>query len=245
MEEVSTLRITWATFWLVAFALVLIHFVLLLFKQLLPSSSKSDKFVPILNSGLYKIKVLGEPIAVIILMMAFISINPIYHAPLVLILLLFSFIHLKNYFSGRVVLLDDGILEREEIKIGEYYGTIAKLGRLGLKLRTEDGLRHINYSQVLVWGYTNISRKEIGEFYRLLIVPKENETSINHERTLSNLLGTSPYVYWKRIPEIIKLREEKFQIEARLFVREPRHLDYLMGAIEEWGYSCKLNQISR
>ncbi|MBK7409505.1 MAG: hypothetical protein IPL49_01915 [Saprospirales bacterium] len=202
------------------------------------SMQLGGSFLRGLQSGVQLGLTLFEPAAALILGGIFIFINPALHGAVVLLLLVAGFSSLRNYVNGRILLLNSSVAgaSRIEISAGEG-GLIARKGRLGLFLRTDNGLRYIPYSTLLEQGYTLVSGDDMGRLFRIRLVPKE-EPGIEPGR-LRGLLATTPYLDQSHVPELKALPGNVFEVD--LLLRDEKYLPDLVQLTSEWGWVCKTN----
>lgn len=185
-----------------------------------------------LKSGVELATTLFEPAAALLLGGIFIFINPAVHGAVVLFLAIAGFSSLKNYLSGRILLLNSGVTGANRIETSDGEGgLIARWGRLGLYLRTDEGLRNIPYSLLLERGYTLVSGEDVGKLYRLRLVPKEGEAVELNK--LPGLLAATPYLDHGHLPELKPLPGNA--IEANLLLRDEKYLPDLVKLAGEWG----------
>lgn len=190
---------------------------------------------------IHRILLIYELLVVLILGAAFVLISPFMHGLIVGALFLGAFPHIRNYICGRVIQFDRGVQVGNRLKHGDTSGTIATIQRVGLKLRTGKGLRFINYSKLLSEGYLLLAGDDIGGFYRLQIKPQEVQENINYQDQLLNVLHSTPYLNWQHRP-IIKSIEDNGQMDARVVLKEEKHLPDLVSLLEEWGYIVRMKK---
>ena len=187
---------------------------------------------------IHAILLVFEPLAMLILGIGFILINPLYNGLALGLMLLAGFNHFRNYANGRIVLFDKNIKAGTKIATGNLSGIISKMGRLGLRLKNEKGVHFINYSKLMSEGYLLRSGEEIGGYYKLKIFPKENE-KISREKIMDQL-SAAPYLDWNIKPDLSFSKKKETQLNARVTVKEKSHLLDLLMLIEEWGYEAEV-----
>jgi len=89
-----------------------------------------------------------EPLALVLIISAFVLIKPLFHGLILLLILLLAYKHLRNYFSGRLLLLQALLETGRSMTSGVQTGTIASIGRLGITLQTGEGIAFLNYTQL-------------------------------------------------------------------------------------------------
>lgn len=229
---------TWTTFFSIALLLFITFVVLRFLQELLDRSNLFGKYQATAEYYLHRILLVYELLVVLVLGASFILVAPFLHGLIVAALFAGAFPHIRNYICGRVVQFDKGIQVGNRLRFGDYSGTIAGIQRVGLKLRTGKGLRFINYSNLLKDGYLLLAGEEIGGFYRLQITPQEGNEIKNTRSKLLDILHATPYLDWQQRP-IIKSATDSDTLDARVVLREERHLPDLIQLLEEWGYAVK------
>lgn len=229
--------ISWS-FWLfAALSLVVLYWGIKLLESMLERVNVLGSRQKSVLNTLHVILRLYEPAAILFLIAGFIFINPFLHGLLVAIIFILAFYPVKNYVNGRLFLLAHQLQVGQRIKVNETSGIIRNLGRLGVSLQTQEGIRFINYTTLLSDGYLFLKGEKIGRLHQLLITPGEGSSSLS-TATLNNYFFSCPYIDWSVRPEIKKEDNEEEGYLAQILVRENKHLKSLTELIREWGYGC-------
>ncbi len=191
-----------------------------------------------LQGSLRVIRILFEPVALGVWLAGLILINPVIHGILILAGTALIHTHVRNYLSGRIFLLENSLKEGGSLVLQGEKAEIVRMGRLGIKLRTEDGLQHIGYQDLANGGYVLASGSETGEFFNLLIRRVEPDKKHKAAPDLRDLLATSPYVDWSFEPVLVKDPEQVDLWRARIQLSTQTHLPELVQLLGEWGYDC-------
>lgn len=233
MEKVFTPQFSWIYLGITALILLVVYFLLKFLLRLTQQTTlfKRNRFY--LKSTMEWVLLIFEPLALFILAGIFVFINPVFHGFLIGLLLIPGFQHLRNYESGKIIQASKSLTLGKKLKSKGIQGIIARVGRLGLELQSDEGLHFVPYRQLLSQGYTLVSGQEIGSFHQVAITPKEGNTQTHHEKHLFNLLISSPYLDVNFKPEIGKNGEA---IEARVLLKEESYFPHLIALIDEWGY---------
>jgi hypothetical protein len=226
---------TWERLFLMVIILLALYFIIMLlerrlrywgFPLTLKLAAPLGRFVTILY----------EPIAMLIFIGGFFLIRPIYHGLLLIALFALGYNHLRNYLSGRIILLGGGWQVGKQVEAGAVKGLIARLGRLGVYLQDTKGQHFINYAKLLTDGYTLSTDEEAGGLYNLLI-SQPNMDSFNPQK-LMDLLVKAPYIDWNHRPALSAIDQQQTQLKAQVFLKEDKQLPDLISLIKEWGYQC-------
>ena len=239
MEYLTLHQFTWVSFMWIALALGGLYFVLRFLDRALIKAGFLRNFQAPAKKLVHTLLLIYELLVIVILAVVFVLINPVFHGLLLLPLVVGGFQHIKNYLSGRIVQFENSFAVGKRLKIDHTQGAIARIGRLGLQLKTSSGLFFISYSQLLADGYLLISAEEIGGFYHLLISPEAGSEKPGTATQLMDLLVTAPYLDWSQKPELVP-SDDNNQFNARIWVKEESHLHDLITLIKEWGFSCKI-----
>lgn len=236
MEELIISRISWWRFFLLALALLGVYFLLRFFVQLLGRVS-----LPWLELGPTRkvvryIQMLYEPLAILLAATLFFLVHPVSNGLLLLLIGLATFSHIRNYFSGKLIALQSNLHVGIRIRVGDKQGRISHLGRLGIRLQSNDGQHYLNYGQLLAAGYTLVSGQEVGGLYQLRVTPQQ----AMQKTQLMDLLVTVPYLDWNYTPEILPSAAHPGSYETRVLLREEDHLQELTRLVLEWGFQCEV-----
>lgn len=239
MEYLLESRFTWSRFFMVAIGLALLYFLLKFARQILNNTNYLGELRLPLIKTIDRTLLFYEPIVLFILISLFILIRPPLHGLWALLLTIGGFTHIRNYISGRILQLDQGITLGNQIKFGGHKGIISNIGRLGLQLKSGKGKHHVSYSKLMSEGFTQSAGEEIGGLYKLKVFPKEDNNRNDYQTHLRDLMATTPYLDWNYQPILNKGEDNYYQ--AKVMVREEGHLQDLVRLVEEWGYECQID----
>lgn len=181
-----------------------------------------------------------EPLALIILSVGFVLINPPFHGLGVGLLVLLGFNQLRNYINGRIVQFDKNIKKGAKVSVDKLSGVLAELGLFGLRIKNSQGLHFLNYSHVLNTGYLMHAGEQVGGYFSLKILAKEKEGKVLPREQIMDLFAATPYLDWNYKPEISYSKKNPLQLNARVSVKEKKHLKDLILLIDEWGYDTEI-----
>lgn len=229
---------SWPEFLFVGAIMIAVYFILRLVQRFLGIRQLFGRFQrPIKMIVIYFLLVF-EPIVILLLSSAFLMINPIYHGLLLGFIMLFFYPHINNYVNGRVMQFNPSFKAGRQIRTEKLEGIIDKTDRLGIQIKTAQGVHFVSYSQLVKDSYMLLSGNDISGFYALQIIPNEPNPKYNYEAKLFDLLSIVPYIDWNHRPEITV--GEDYEIKARVVVKDERHLHDLVKLIQGWNYSCKI-----
>jgi hypothetical protein len=240
MDYIFTAKASWGNLLIIAITLLVFYFALQFFNRIVRRAAFLRVFQKPIQRVIRYLLLLYEMLVIIILGSVFIMINPFYHGILLGVILLVAFSHIRNYVSGRMIKMANEIREGGSLQTDKMEGSVAKLRRLGLNLKTKKGIHFIQYSELMSNGYTILAGEDIGGFYELQITAKEEESKVNHATRLLDLLITAPYLDWHHKPEVTAKSENPNNLEAKVLVREEVHVHELVTLIKEWGYGCRI-----
>lgn len=226
---------TWTNLLLAALLLWGGYFLLRYVNEKLRGSTLLGKHQRSVTNFIATFLLLFEPITVLMLSMIFLFINPPVHGIILLAIGIGTFGRIRDYLSGRIILTSPLVAEGKRMKTSRYAGTITRIGRMGLYLQTGEGLHFVNYSNLIIEGFSLTTGKEVGGYYLLNIRPvkKEDQEPL---RELADRFVTTPYLDRTFKPEISLNERDAQQIDARIAVREELHLRELLELMAEWGY---------
>lgn len=236
IEDFFTLHYNWGDliFWTIVLALF--YAALVFLRKIISSVSFVGRLRNIIRKSLDLILIFFEPFSFLLLVSIFIMIKPAFHGLLVGILGLLGFEHLRNYFHGRLIMSYRSLKIGRLIRIQEQEGIITDLSRLGVEVRSDDGVHYLPYHSLITNGFVLASGDKIGGYYHLRIEPNEEAANINYITQLSDILISSPYVDGDHKPEISRSIESDHAIHAKILVKEEGHVHDLIAVLEENGY---------
>lgn len=106
-----------------------------------------------------KVRLFYKPIAWLIILGGFVSLDPTTHGLLAVILGAFFFNHMRNYISGLFIRASPKIVKGTLIQAGEVRGKINQIATLGMTLGTDQGERWVWYNSFDQVGFTLISNQ--------------------------------------------------------------------------------------
>ncbi len=224
---------TWDQFTKLIVVLFVAYWLIKLLKKGLENFPIFSEFRTAAITLLRKFLILFQPLAYIIALSVFVFINPVLHGVIMGLVLIFSFLHLKNYLSGRLVLLDGTITPGKHITVNGTSGTIGRCGHLGIQVMTPQGINHISYSNLLGKGYT-ITPDEPGSYHCKLQVSATVDK--NPAENLKDLLHESPYIDSEH-GWIIQENQSHNSVECHVYY--PENLNELIESLKESGYIAK------
>ena len=241
MDSSLFYQFSWTGFLTLSIVLLGLYFILQAAYRLSQRTSVLGRWQERIIGRIRQTLLIYEPIALFLLVGAFILINPIFHGILAAFLLLTGYSHLKNYISGRIILFETPNLRGKRMRTGTVEGIVAHAGRLGLQVETGEGLHSLYYSQVQANGYTLLAGEEIGGVFQLYIEGKGEEKTVKNPTHLMDQLATAPYVDWNHKPELLHNYAGQEGVQVRIWVQEESHLYDLLSLIQEWGYQPSLS----
>lgn len=229
---------SWTDLLLAALLLYAIYALLYLVKGRLERTKRVEGF----RAGAYRVVapllLLYQPITVLVLAMIFIFINPVLHGTILLLVVAAGFSRIRDYLSGRIILFNPLVTVGKRMRTEKSKGVISRISLIGLYLQTGEGLHFINYTTLLTEGYSLVTGKDIGGYYQLHLTPPAGAEA--PLQTLADRLTTTPYLDRSFRPELAYAGREQQRINARLSVREEKHLTELLSLLDEWGYPATL-----
>lgn len=236
MEYLAPISATWWNLLVLALALTGVYLGLGFLERLLDLSNTFRYFRGPVRESLRIARILFEPVAAFLLAFVFALINHVEHGALLILVIIVSFPHLRNYVSGRLLMLENSLQVGDEIDVGSIKGKVQQLGRLGLKLRNPGGLHHLNYQKLFSVGYARTSSANTGEYVTLEISPESTKTGNNDKQRIATVLASAPYVDWHLPPSLVKIGEQEDNFRARVQLKKEAHLKDLVALLKEKGY---------
>lgn len=207
---ISTLN-TWNELWSLFILIVACYWALRLIIYLLDRFAKRNignkNFILILK----KVILFYNPVAVLVIILGFISINYITHTIVLVIVSVFGYSYIKNYINGIFFQINPLFREEASVKIGDFRGEIEKVMPFGITISTEDGEHYLNYSYVEKTGFTIQSDKD--SVLRKTLYLKSDLTA----EQILDLLFDNPILSYSDAPTITQSEEsEKLKLQYTL-----------------------------
>ncbi len=242
LEDIFNIDYNWVDLIFLSVVLVLVYMLLLFLRKIVFNISFLGGARSIVKRVLDIILILYEPLFILVIISAFVMIKPGIHGLIIGVLLIMGFSHIRNYFHGRLFMSDKSLKAGRRIRISDQEGIITQMGRMGLQVRSDDGLHYVPYHILVTEGYVMSSGEKIGGYYRLSISKENSDAGQSYLSELSNILISSPYVDGDHKPEIERSIDAQDTIDVRLLVKEEQHLNDLIALLSEYGYQSKITK---
>ncbi len=242
IEDIFNIDYNWGDLIFLTIILVLVYLLLLFFRKIVFSISILGGTRKIVQRFLDITLILYEPLFILVIVSVFVMIKPGVHGLIIGVILVMGYSHIRNYFHGRLFMSDKSLKAGRRIKITNQEGIITSMGRLGIQVRSDDGLHYLPYQILVTEGFVMSSGDKIGGYYHLSINEPKDELGKNYETELSNILVSSPYVDGDHKPEIERSIISDGVIDVRLLVKEEQHLNDLIALLAEYGYHSKISK---
>ena len=238
--DILQIDFNWYQFILIVFILSAVYALLYFLKRIVRSVFFSRRVKFWLVNALDLIFIYYEPLAIIIGISLFVLINPLLHGLIVLLGILVGMQHFRNYFNGKIIQGKRSIELGQTIKVEDISGLIFEKGRLGLRVKSKDGLHYIPYEKLIRHGYVLSSGDKIAGLYHLNVSSLE-DSKITHHR-LTEVLMSSPYVDEDYKPIIHRSPSDNNILDVTLSVKEESHIFELLTMLEENDFAVEMTK---
>ena len=202
MEAITTFY-SWKGLLYLFIGLLALYGIIKIVITLIENSAKKNlankRFIFWLRNSLF----FYTPVAVIIFVLGFISINYITHTILILIIGIFGFPYIQNYLSGIIFKSNPIVSEGALIKSNNLDGEIKRLMLLGMIVNTELGEQYVHYKNVEEFGFTINSNKSSALRQTLYL-----NTELTQDAVL-DILFDNPILNFEEKPNLKKGAESK------------------------------------
>lgn len=158
METLTTIY-SWKGLFYLFIGLLVLYALIKIVIQIIENSAKKNlankHFIFWLRNSL----LFYTPVAFLIFVLGFISINYITHSILIALIAIFAFPYIRNYLSGIIFMSNPIVSEGALIKSDNLEGEIKRLLILGMIVNSEFGEQYINYTNLEQVGFTINSNK--------------------------------------------------------------------------------------
>lgn len=204
-------NITWLKFFSIISIFVLVYIFLVFALRFLPQVFKRKTTINKTKFIVNKIIEIYKPIAILVILLSFVSINYKVHGFIFLLFLLITFSHIKRYLHGVLFKINPLVSIGTNITTGEFKGDISKFMFFGFVINLEDGDRFINYQYIDQNGFS-INQNENASVRRTIYI--ESEKTATH---ILDILFENPSIDFNNKPVIKKVpNETKLQLQVAL-----------------------------
>jgi len=240
LEKLLNIDVTWFDFLQTDLILVLTYFLLRGLVRLMKSFNFLGVYQDFFEKGIKSLLLIFEPLAILVVIIYFVLINPVINGIIVLVLSIVGSHFIKNYLIGKMLQWDKAFTIGKSIGVDNSRGVISKMNRTGLYLKTGNGANFITFNQLYNKGFTIFSGEEAGGYHQLVLSPETADEKINYKTLLTDELANAPYLDWYYKSEILPSEEGENEFFAKVFVKEEEHLKELLQLIKGWGFNCKI-----
>lgn len=242
MEFVFESRFTWLKLLGLILIFGVIYFGLGLCIRILRNTHFAGRFGPDAIRMLQKVRNIFEPIALLLISVAIVFINPVVNGAIFLLAIASLFPYIRQYLAGKVILQTTNFKVGRSIRIQNTEGVIERIYRTGFSLKRPDGERFINFAKIQAEGYTLISNMQSGGLFLFRISPKDPAQSATNKNWLNDLLVSSPYIDWSSKPDIQSDPKAPNQMEVKILLKQNGQSQDFLQLIQDLGYDCTIVQ---
>jgi hypothetical protein len=175
-----------------------------------------------------------EPIAILIICIGFILVNPILNGLILFFSIVFTYHQIRNYLAGRFIKVNNNFVIGTKLNIDGTAGELSYLGRLGIYLREKKGLKYIPYHSLMNNGFVIVTGENIGKALKIAIQKNEGKLLRKDLDRIKDLLILSPYLDKKITPKLfynesegivtaeVMLLGEEFKSHFNLFLEDQK-----------------------
>lgn len=178
------------------------------------------------------------PLSTLILIIVFVMVNPFINGLLTLMALVVFYIPTSHWIHG-LAIRNEHLLEiDQEIETETYKGRIEKIGNLGLQLRSPNGVKFVNYSNLLEAGLVSSTSLESKALVDLRLQVEEGEENKFH--LLNEKLAFVPYIDWTRNFKTTNVSPTEIQLS--MYLKSDEFQDSIVRLLKEWGFKAIIGQ---
>lgn len=192
---------------------------------------RSGRYLPFRTLFL-KFEIVAEPIIAIHLMGKLIFLNLIFHSAVSIVLIAVFFTTIRNYMNGRVVLFRSLIKTGEEILYQKKKGKIIKRDRLGITIITNYDRFYVNYSNLLIKGFSLTERTNSVKFSFLKFEINEKVNLSKLKQKIFDILINLPYLDHSFTPELLVYPQQTY-ITAKFLLHESSDINAVIKLLKE------------
>jgi hypothetical protein len=228
-------NITWLDLFNLIIILVLAFFVLkalsILLPQLASRKSVSSKVSKVSNH----IIEIYKPVAILALLLAFVSVDYKVHGILLLIIIVIAYTYIKSFLNGVLFKINPLVNKGSVIKIGDFQGIIHKFLSFGIIISEDESERFINYSYINNKGFS-INENEDNTMRKIIYLE-----DINNAETVLDKVFENPLVDYNHKPIIKPIPEENI-LQLQLTLEKGAQIETLIDYLNQFGIKTKLTK---
>ena len=204
-------NISWLDFFKIVVFLIVIYIFLRIVLRVLPQFLKRKSVLNKTNFVINKVVEIYKPIAILLTLLSFVSINYKVHGILFLLFLIITFSHIRRYIYGVLFKINPLVNLGSNLSTGDYKGVISKFLFFGIIINEEDGNRFVNYSYVDEHGFS-INQNDNTSVRKTIYIYEQEKAS-----PILDLLFENPIIDFSNKPIIKKVPNERtFQLQIAL-----------------------------
>lgn len=196
-------NISWFNFFTIIAILIGIYILLRMVLRFLPQVFKRKSIINKSMLVINKTIEVYKPLAILIVLLSFVSINYKVHGVLFLLFLIVTFSHIKRYIYGVLFKINPLVNIGSNISTGKFKGHISKFLFFGLVINEDDGNRFINYSYIDKNGFS-INQNDNTSLKRTIYIYDQEKIA-----PILDLLFENPNIDFNNKPIIKKIPNEK------------------------------------
>lgn len=219
IDRLFTYNLSWSDWvWLIV-SLILIYFSISVLEYLLRQYLPARNLRESVSKVLRQIRLLFVPVAVIILLLCFIAINPLLHGFIVTALFVFGYKTGVQYVSGLAFVLRGDLKPGEKLLIEGKPEEIVRTHALGVELQGKSGVRFVPYNDIMNASYVIASPPQKGVETTIIFTNKDQKPSYRFYDEVRAVLFDAPYVdtFQKIKMQPVQGLKHKFEITCRLY----------------------------
>ena len=227
--------ISWLEFFKIIGLLIIVYMGISLFIKFIPQifnrKSMADQILNIVN----RILEIYKPIAVLIILLSFVTINYRVHGILFLLLIVVAFNYIRSYVNGVLFKINPLVSLGSNISTGDYHGQISRFLHFGFILNETEGDRFVNYSFVDKNGFS-VSQNDENAMRKTLFIQDTEEIS-----TILDLLFDNPLVDFSQKPYLKKLPASD-NLQLNLTLEKGAKIEALVSYLEQNNFKTSLTK---
>ncbi|PTM08123.1 MAG: hypothetical protein DA407_08885 [Bacteroidetes bacterium] len=227
--------LTWLDFLKLAILLILGLIILRTILKFAPQFIKRKSVFNKVSLYLNTVIELYKPIAILILLIAFVSINYKVHGILFIVCFIISFSYIKNYFNGVLFKLNPIVSIGSNITVGDFKGEIEKFLAFGVVVNENDGTRFIKYSNIEINGFI-INQTEYDAMRKTVYLQ-----DLQNSTELIDLLFDNPMVNFKNKPSLKKIDNQNMH-QLQLTLEKGAKLDAILDYLQKHNITTSLTK---
>nr|WP_321226985.1 hypothetical protein [uncultured Psychroserpens sp.] len=227
--------ISWLEFFKIIGILIILYVFISLFRKFVPQIFNRKSMVDKITNIVNRVLEIYKPIAILIILLSFVTINYRVHGILFLLLIIVAFNYIKSYLNGVLFKINPLVYLGSNISTGEFNGRVSKFLHFGFIINETEGDRFVNYTYIDKNGFS-VSQHDEKAMRKTLYIHDTEEIT-----TILDLLFDNPLVDFSQKPSLKKLPATN-KLQLNITLEKGAKIEALISYLEQYKFNASLTK---